>query len=344
MIKKDILFGVKVLLVLCIIMHVQPVSSQTLPMKGITLVAPPSPIGQAEMDALKKVNTEWIALVPFGFSKGINHPKLRYNLDGQWWGEKEDGIIECIRLAHINNIKVMLKPQVYIHGSWVGDVAFDNEADWKEWEDRYSEFIHFYAKLAADNDVELFCVGTEYKLAVQQRPEYWKRLIAEIRSYYNGKLIYSSNWDGYDKVPIWDELDYIGISAYFPLTQQKTPNKNNLVKKWKPVKKKLKKFSEAHNKKLVFTEYGYLSIDKCAWKSWELEKGVKQKPINQKAQANAYHALLKTFMKEEWWGGGFLWKWFPDGMGHEGYPERDYTPQGKLSEDVIREWYGKSVF
>jgi hypothetical protein len=206
----------------------------------------------------------------------------------------------------------------------------------------YHDYIHFYAKIAAENDVELFCIGTEYKLAVQQRPKFWRTMIEDIRCYYTGKLIYSSNWDGYDKVPIWDDLDYIGISAYFPLTDDKTPSRNTLEKKWQPIKKKLAKFSQRNGKPLVFTEYGYLSIDKCAWQAWELEKGVKQKPINEQAQANAYNMLLETFWEEEWWGGGFLWKWFPAGMGHEGYPERDYTPQGKLSEKVIQDWYSKS--
>lgn len=311
-----------------------------LPMKGITMVAPPSKIGYEEMQALKDVNTEWIALVPFGFSK-IDHPSIRFNLDRQWWGEREDGIKECIKLAHQNDIKVMLKPQVYIHNSWVGDVDFDNEEDWKAWEKVYSNYIHFYGKLATESGVELFCIGTEYKIAVKKRTKFWRNLIKEIRAYYPGELIYSSNWDGYEKVPIWDDLDYIGISAYFPLTEQKTPTLNSLIAKWRPIKSKLGKFAKKHKKSIVFTEYGYLSIDRCAWKGWELEKNIRSKTINEKAQANAYNSLLKTFWNEDWWGGGFLWKWFPAGMGHEGYPERDYTPQGKLSEDTIREWYGK---
>jgi hypothetical protein len=310
------------------------------PMKGITLVAPPSQIGQREMEDLLEVNTEWIALVPYGFSS-LDKPTIRYNLDRQWWGERDEGIIECIRLAHKNGIKVMLKPQVYIHNSWVGDVDFDNEKDWLEWEKGYSEYIHFYGKLAADNKVELFCIGTEYKKAVKKRTQFWRRLIQEVRTYYSGELIYSSNWDGYEQVPLWDDLDYIGISAYFPLTEQKTPTLNSLNQKWRPIKTKLERFAKKHNKAIVFTEYGYLSIDKCAWRGWELEKNIMTKSINEQAQANAYNSLLKTFWDEAWWGGGFLWKWFPAGMGHEGYPERDYTPQGKLSEDTIREWYGK---
>jgi len=310
-------------------------------MKGITLVAPPSPIGQPEMDDLLDVNTKWISLVPYGFSSSAHDPKIRFNLDRQWWGEKKEGIETSIDLAHKNGIKVMLKPQVYIHGSWVGDVVFDNEKDWQKWEEGYREYIHFYGKIAAEKDVELFCIGTEYKLAVQKRPEFWRALIEEIRCYYPGELIYSSNWDGYDKIPIWDALDYIGISAYFPLTDKKTPSKSLLQKKWQPIKKKLARFAKDQNKPIVFTEYGYLSVDGCAWRTWELEKVVRKKQINQEAQANAYSSLLETFIEEPWWAGGFLWKWFPAGMGHEGYPERDYTPQGKLSEDVIRSWYGR---
>ncbi|MEM9547512.1 MAG: hypothetical protein AAGA77_16145 [Bacteroidota bacterium] len=309
-------------------------------MKGITMVAPPTAIGHQEMKDLKEVNTEWIALVPYGFSR-IDQPNIRYNLDRQWWGEREEGIVESIRLAHENGIKVMLKPQVYIHNSWVGDVDFDNEEDWVEWEDAYREYIHFYGKLAAEHRVELYCIGTEYKKAVKKRTKFWRTLIKEIREYYSGELIYSSNWDGYEDIPIWNDLDYIGISAYFPLTDQKTPTVNSLAVKWRPIKTKLEKFAKKTGKAIVFTEYGYLSIDKCAWRAWELEKNIRSKSINEKAQANAYDSLLKTFWNEEWWGGGFLWKWFPAGMGHEGYPERDYTPQGKLSEQTIRDWYGK---
>jgi len=314
--------------------------TSTGPIKGITMVAPPTQIGHEEIKDLKKVNTEWVALVPYGFSRK-DQPSILYNLDRQWWGEKEVGIKECIRLAHENNVKVMLKPQVYIHNSWVGDVDFDTEEEWLEWEKGYSEYIHFYGKMAADSKVELFCVGTEYKIAVRKRTKFWRKIIKEIRAYYSGELIYSSNWDGYNKVPIWDDLDYIGISAYFPLTEQKTPTINSLSVKWRPIKSKLARFAKKNKKSIVFTEYGYLSIDKCAWRAWELEKGIKGKSINELAQANAYNSLLKAFWDEDWWGGGFLWKWFPAGMGHEGYPERDYTPQGKLSEHTIREWYGK---
>ncbi len=95
-------------------------------------------------------------------------------------------------------------------------------------------------------------------------------------------------------------------------------------------------------KPILFTEYGYLSVDGCAWKGWEVESKVNQMPINQQAQANAIGALWNTFSQEPWWAGGFLWKWFPEMQGHEGYPERDYTPQGKIAQDTLKYWHQKT--
>jgi hypothetical protein len=84
-----------------------------------------------------------------------------------------------------------------------------------------------------------------------------------------------------------------------------------------------------------------MSVDGCAGKGWEVEQKVKSLTINELAQANALDALYGTFWNEPWWVGGFLWKWFPEGEGHEGYIERDYTPQNKQAAAIVRKWYGQ---
>ncbi len=80
-------------------------------------------------------------------------------------------------------------------------------------------------------------------------------------------------------------------------------------------------------------------MDGSAGKTWELENQIRELPVNEMAQANAYEALFSSFSEEGFWHGGFLWKWFPDGHGHEGYIEKDYTPQGKVSLGTLAEWY-----
>jgi hypothetical protein len=63
--------------------------------------------------------------------------------------------------------------------------------------------------------------------------------------------------------------------------------------------------------------------------------------INQEAQATSLDALYQTFWQESFWAGGFLWKWFPLGEGHEGYVERDYDPQNKKAAEIMNEWFRK---
>lgn len=311
--------------------------------KGISLVAPPRPFTTDPMEPLLHNGANWIALIPFAYASKEN-PKVRFgDLSWQWWGELPEGISESIRRAHAAHLNVMLKPQVYMHQYWVGSVKFDNEKDWNTWEKSYRTYILNYAKMAEQLQVEMFCIATEYDLAAVHREAFFRSLIKEVRSFYKGRLCYSSNWDHYAEIPFWDALDYIGLSAYFPLCEDLHPDLEKLKTAWRPFKDKLHSFSKTCKKPILFTEYGYLSVDGCAGKGWELERNIQGRNINQSAQAIAYQALFECFASEKWWAGGFLWKWFPNGEGHEGYPERDYTPQGKKAEHVLRTWYCERI-
>ena len=219
-----------------------------------------------------------------------------------------------------------MKPQVYVPGSWTGFLDFNTDEDWESWEEDYREYILEFAQISDSLGIEIFCIGTEFKIASKKREKFWRSLIEDVRSIYNGKITYASNWDFYDQIPFWDALDYIGVNAYFPLVEDKTPKVADLKEAWKPLVKKLEEFYERTDKPILFTEFGYLSVDGCAFNTWEIEPRVKSTPINEQAQANALEALFSTFYPNEFWHGGFLWKWFPNGQGHEGYIERDYTP------------------
>ena len=49
--------------------------------------------------------------------------------------------------------------------------------------------------------------------------QHWWELIANIRQSYSGQLTYAANFDNYQEVYFWDQLDLIGINAYFPLRE-----------------------------------------------------------------------------------------------------------------------------
>lgn len=308
-------------------------------MNGLTFVAPPEPFSENPMTAVEAVGASWISVIPYAFTRpGV--PQVRFSEHGgQWWGERPEGVRETIRLAHAQGLKVMLKPQVYVPRGWTGNLDFASDEDWEKWETAYEKYILRYASLADSVGAELFCIGTEFNNAIQKRGQFWHNLIQKIRTVYRGKLSYSSNWDDWERVPFWNELDYIGLGGYFPLVEAETPGVESLKTAWKPICARLKNFSQSKGKPILFTEFGYLSVDSCGWRNWELERGIEMRNINEQAQANCLEALFATFQPEAWWAGGFLWKWFPNMRGHEGYPERDYTPQGKLGETVLKKWY-----
>jgi hypothetical protein len=310
-------------------------------MNGLTFVAPPEPFKENPFVPINNVGANWIAVVPYAFTMQ-EKPHVKYDTNGlHWWGEKPAGICESIRLAHENGIKVMLKPQVYVHSSWTGSLDFNTPEDYALWEADYEKYMLPMAHLADSMKAEMLCIGTEFRLLIQKRPEFWFNLIKKIKKEYHGKLTYSSNWDDWEQVPFWDELDYIGLGGYFPLIEGQTPEVASLVTAWQPIVSRLNAISEKHKKPFLFTEYGYLSVDGCGWRNWELEGTILMKPINQQAQANCFEAFHQVFQNEKNCAGSFLWKWFPNMRGHEGYPERDYTPQGKIGEETLKKWFVK---
>ena len=192
-----------------------------------------------------------------------------------------------------------------------------------------------FARLAQKENIELFCFGTELGNSVAKRPEYWLQLIQKIKKIYSGKLTYAANWDDFDKVPFWNELDYIGIDAYFPLSDAKTPAIADLNKAWQQYILKMEKMQAKTNKKILFTEFGYRNADQAAQEPW----AENQNSINNLAQANGYESLFQTLTQKAWFAGGFAWKWYADAYHKEKKNNVDYTPQEKPALETIKKWY-----
>jgi hypothetical protein len=308
--------------------------------KGITLVAARKPFANAPIQEVQVSKAQWIAVVPYGFTR-VGTPTLKYESNGAYdWGESHEGVKVTIDSAHKAGLKVMLKPQVWVGGGWIGGLDFATDADWTQWENDYEKYILPFAKIADSTKVDLLCIGTEIKLSATKRPQFWRNLIAKTRAIYHGKLVYAANWDEYPLITFWDKLDYIGIDAYFSLVPKATPSVSELAEAWKPHLTEIQTFQKQQKKPVLFTEFGYMPIDSCTYKSWEIEKRRRGMPINELSQANAIDALFTVFWKEHWWAGGFLWKWFPEVKATEGRDMKDYTPQGKQAINVLQKWYG----
>lgn len=312
--------------------------AQSTKINGASLVAPPIK-EELNFVELRKTNANWVAIIPYAFLKK-GSTKIAYNTKFQWWGERAEGVVQTIIEAKKNGFQIMLKPHLWVsQDGWAGDFSLETEQEWQNWEISYANYILEFAKLAQKHSVELFCVGTEIRNVAKNRPQFWCQLILKLRENFNGKLTYAANWDNYKSIDFWDELDYIGIDSYFPLSEEKIPNKKYLIEQWQPIKKELEKYSETHHTPILFTEFGYPSTEYCATTPWK--ENFEFKP-NQEGQKNAYEAIFESFWNEKWFAGGFFWKWHLTPKTQRAIPQ-NYSPQRKSAMEVIRNQYKKSA-
>ncbi|MEE9362647.1 MAG: glycoside hydrolase [Cellulophaga sp.] len=321
-----------------VVVQLSCVSQNNEKINGVSFVASRGEVKQEQVTVLKNNYVNHAAVMPLGFMKGISSPEIAFNMDNQWFGETNEGVKQYVQSIKKQHIKVMMKPQIWVRrGEFTGTIKMNSEADWKVLEVSYEKFILNYASIAQEMQVSIFCIGTELELFVKNRPAYWTELITRIKSVYKGKLTYAANWDEFKRTHFWEDIDYIGVDAYFPLSQEKTPTIEELKIGWQKHKKVLLALSIAKNKPILFTEYGYRSTDYTARKPWLVERN--NSPANLLAQSNATAAIIEEFWKEEWFAGGYVWKWFVNHEKSGGKENNRFTPQNKPAQDVLKRFY-----
>ncbi len=313
--------------------------------RGMGLVAAQSPIQGTPIQDLKALGMNSVALMPYCYytpgDPSIDEISRCTDPTCPHGPSIRAAVLEALQQAKAEGLEVMLKPQLWAMEEWVGHLQFSNEQDWQNFEQNYTNFIMDWVQTAAANQVAYFCIGTELRNFVAQRPAYWQQLIPQIRAVYAGKLTYAANWDDYQEVTFWADLDYVGVDAYFPLVDKDVPTVCELQEAWGPYQAQLAAYSAEQQKPILFTEFGYLSVEGAAYNTWDLEANIQNINANEVAQANALQALLVDFSEEDWWAGGFQWKWYADAVSAqcEWDLAKDYTPQGKQAAEVLQLLY-----
>ena len=191
----------------------------------------------------------------------------------------------------------------------------------------------------------MFCIGTEFTRLAIEKPEFWRSLIKDIRQVFTGKLIYAANWnDEYQKINFWDQLDFIGIQAYFPLSKNNNPNKDELISSWLKYIPEIDSIHNKFQKKILFTEMGYKSTIDAAIKPWNWLENTDDKHqfISLETQYLCYKSFFETIWNKDWFAGVHLWQIRTDyKLGME-KNSLDFSPQGKPAEKVIRSYFNES--
>ncbi len=332
----------KKLLVIALILtlpqpYVYKKASFNCPFMGINLVVYEPP----EMDRLRD---SLIEAREMGFNYVLINTLAFY--DGHDIYQEVQDVGDVVRVARSLGMRVGLKPMVDpTYDEWRGHIRPSSR-----WLEVYREFILDWAEKAQEYEVDLFFVGVEYQL-VEDEISYWRGLIKDVRMVYSGKVTYAANWDNFWEIEWWDELDYLSISAYFPIKERGWEYWLNYVRE------KLR--SSGIRAEVIFSEVGYQSARGTLERPWDYHlacKAIKGGYLDLRGQAKGYESLFRALWESNpsYLRGVFFWDYWPDpeagkgvilgycyGRPTPGLDLYSYTPQNKPAELVIRRWVPK---
>ncbi len=295
------------------------------------------------VDKIKATNANYITMVIPLAQDNV----WATNVYNHWNTPTDASLASGIQYIHNQGMQVNLKLHLESNdGQWRANI---NPGDRNAWFKSYGDKVRHYAAIAKNNGVEEFTIGAELinmaaNDANSTNTENWNNLISSVRQIYGGKLTYSANWGGpgwtdeKNRITFWPSLDYIGISAYFPL-----PTGNKSVEAYKNEWDKInnndiKNLHNRWNKPVLFTEIGYRSMDWAQWEPFNYWGGGGYDPDNQVA---LYEALFSYWDGQSYMQGVHLWDWISD-PNAGGNGNTDFTPQNKPAEGTMRTWFGGS--
>ena len=270
-------------------------------------------------------------LVPF-YQTNIHSssPEVRKNrtpLPGQ--------IGDVIDLAHKQGMRVIVLPVLLLEEAgdkeWRGVMK---PKDLDAWWQNYNGLILDLAAIAQEHHAEVFSVGSELLWTEHDRAR-WVTLIDSVRSFYEGYLIYSANWDHFEPVTFWDKLDAVGISGYFELTKNYDAQQAELDAVWRKNRDEILVFIQKVRKPLIFTEFGYPALDGGAVYPWDYTMSSE---VDEEEQARAITAFLRAWSGAHWIEGVIYYEW--------GLPERTqskYSPRNRISEKILKDWFTENT-
>jgi hypothetical protein len=242
-------------------------------------------------------------------------------------------------------LKVLLQPD---DGTWRAMIKPYNR---EEWFANYEAKLLEYAQVAQDLGVYQYSIGTELLSMTTPATDAsntarWRSMIANVRNIYSGKLIYGAqhgyiylgdygvNVNELEGINFWDQLDYIGLSAYYPMSNERQPSVDTLLRRWQEIEQQdILPVQQRWGMQVLLAEVGYKSMDYTFVSPGEWQRSG---AYNETNQANGYQALLQFFSGKDYFAGVHFWDWKSNPYSG-GYGDIDYTIQGKQQTiDVLK--------
>ena len=291
------------------------------------------------IDNLAKTNSNYVTLIVPLYQ---DNPWTTTIYPG-WNTPKDESLTSAIAYIHSKGMKVNLKIHIETYDNqWRANI---NPGDRAAWFGSYQNYLLKYAKIAQAQGVAEMTLGAELinmaaDDANRTNTENWKKLITAVRGVFSGKLTYSANWGGpgwtdeKNRIQFWPQLDYIGVSAYYPLPTG-NPTVESFKQEWDKINKQdIQPLKDKFNKSILFTEVGYRSIDWAHWKPFEYGGDGN---YDEQEQAKLYEALYSYWNNYDYVNGVQWWDWSSN-PNAGGSGNKDFTPQHKAAEQVMTRW------
>ena len=295
------------------------------------IVAPGHLFGSASaresLAAAKRAGAAAVAVVPFLWQRSPRHDEI---VRGDDMSDAELRL--AIRDARALGLKVIVKPHVWVDGSWAGAVDPPTPEARSLWFDRYRGEIARIARVAAEERADAFSIGTELKLTTQH-PQ-WREIIVAARAAFAGTLLYvAHNVEEAEAVEFWPYLDAVGVSLYPPLGGDRDRDKRRSV--MAGVAERLDRLAERLGKPVIVAEIGLRSASGASAKPWESAEERVAAP-DPTLQADVLADWLAVLDRPAI-GGVLIWRWFTDPAAG-GLADTDFTVQGKPAERILACW------
>lgn len=159
--------------------------------------------------------------------------------------------------------KQLLKHHQRVDGRHLPAAERDSFSDLESYiEERIASEQGWAQELAAGDAAPLEAANRRRRLL----QGHWQELIRRLREVYGGRLGYAANFDQYQDVGFWSDLDVMGINAYFKLRGRLVPEGRDdelyarLEDGWKQALTDIATFRSQQglaNLPVIFTEMGY---------------------------------------------------------------------------------------
>ncbi len=321
--------------------------------------------GAASFQRLASLGVTWVSLHTFDpLQRGLHEPVFASPHGRHGFRDLE----ALVRSAHAAGLRVMVKPHLEIRRFeasederrvWRGAdsperralvarievlvatgeqlqhnrIAMRNARDWQRWFESYEGYILPFARQAQEAGADMFCVGRELDSTVVARVADWRRVIARIRAQFRGPLTYSANFDTWQGIGFWDALDFIGVSAYFPLSDRKDPSLAELEAGWERALAPLDAGSRRWRKPVLLTEAGFPSIPSAARAPWREERVAADVWL----QARCYEATLRAVSRHSAVEGVFFWLW--ERTSEPPFRDASFAIVAKPASFTMARWY-----